>query len=299
MRRVCLIHNPVAGKGNSKAELKRICELLQPEIELDIRLTTKEVDAEQLAIAAVKEGASTIIVSGGDGTVSAAAKALVRTCIPIGVIARGTANAFAKALGIPDTLEAACKTILDGCTRVVDAAICNGKPMVLLAGIGFGAETVEHADRAVKNRFGKLAYVLAGVQQLRQMEFFETRVETEDTVVTVKAAAVTVANAAPQTSILAQGPAAVIVDDGMLDITIVATDSVTRAIVAGFHLLKSALQGTAVERPDINYLRARFVKVTTEPPQKVVLDGELIGTTPVEIECIPGGLTILVPKLDI
>jgi len=47
---------------------------------------------------------------------------------------------------------------------VVDAAYCNGKP-ILLAGIGFEAETVERADRATKNRFGMLAYVLADTPQ--------------------------------------------------------------------------------------------------------------------------------------
>lgn len=71
----------------------------------------------------------------------------------------------------------------------------------------------------------------------------------------------------------------------------------TVAISAGFHLLETARKGTAVERSDRGYLRDSSVKVTTEPPQQVALDGELIGTTPVEIECIPGGLTILVPKL--
>jgi len=91
----------------------------------------------------------------------------VGTTIPFGVISRGTANAFATALGVPTTIEAACQTILDGKTRVVDAAY-NGKPMVLLAGIGFEAETVERADRA-KNRFGMLAYVLAGIQALRNL----------------------------------------------------------------------------------------------------------------------------------
>jgi diacylglycerol kinase family enzyme len=40
---------------------------------------------------------------------------------------------------------------------------------------------------------------------------------------------------------------------------------------------------------------ARKLKVTTNPPQKVVLDGEIIGTTPVEIDCVPGGLTVLAP----
>ena len=114
---------------------------------------------------------------------------------------------------------------------------------------------------------------------------------------TVNAAAVTIANAAPPTSILAQGPAGVIVDDGMLDITIVAPASVTGALAVGFHLLKSALQRTAAERPEVDYLSARSVKVTTEPVQDVVLDGELIGTTPVEIECVPAGLTVLVPAV--
>lgn len=296
-RSACLIHNPVAGQGDSEADLQRIRELLEPEIDLDIRLTTKEVDADQLAHTAVKEGASMVIVSGGDGTLSAAASALVRTCIPLGVIPRGTANAFARALGIPVTLEAACQTVLNGYIRVVDAASCNGKPMVLLAGIGGGAKMVEQARRTAKNRFGVLAYVLAGVKQLWQMEFFEAHIETGNKVVTVKAAAVTVANTAPPTSVLAQGPAAVIADDGMLDITIVAPANVAAAIGAGFHLLNTARQGTAVERSDIGYMRERFIKVTTEPPQKVALDGELIGTTPVEIECIPGSLTILVPQL--
>lgn len=255
------------------------------------------MDANHLAQAAMQEGASMIIVSGGDGTVSAAATVLVGTCIPLGIISRGTANAFAKALGIPDNLELACLAILNGCNRTVDAAKCNGKPFVLLAGIGFEANTVEHTARSAKNRFGMLAYVLAGVRQLRHMELFETRIERENKVVTVNAAAVTIANAAPPTSILAQGPAGVIVDDGMLDITIVAPASVTGAFAVGFHLLKSALQRTAAERPEVDYLRARSVKVTTEPVQDVVLDGELIGTTPVEIECVPAGLTVLVPAV--
>jgi diacylglycerol kinase family enzyme len=38
--------------------------------------------------------------------------------------------------------------------------------------------------------------------------------------------------------------------------------------------------------------------VTTDPPQKVVLDGEVIGTMPIEVECVPGGLTILVPETE-
>jgi diacylglycerol kinase family enzyme len=167
--------------------------------------------------------------------------------------------------------------------------------MVLLAGIGFEAEVVEKADRQTKNRFGMLAYILAGVKQLQEFDTFETIIETDEKIFTLNACAVTVANAAPSTSILAQGPAGIIYDDGLLDLTVVAPANRAGAIASAYHLLQTALRGDAAERDDIGYLRVRRLKVTTEPPQKVVIDGEIFGTTPVEIECIPGGLTILVP----
>lgn len=169
--------------------------------------------------------------------------------------------------------------------------------MVLLAGIGFEAETVERADRQAKKRFGLLAYVMAGLQELRELDSFTAEIETEDKVITVTASAVTVANAAPPTSILAQGPAGVIFDDGLLDITIVAPVSRAGAIAASYHLLQTALnENAAAERNDIGYLRTRRVIVRTDPPQKVALDGEIIGNTPIDVECVPGGLTIFVPR---
>ncbi|NEQ24019.1 MAG: lipid kinase, partial [Microcoleus sp. SIO2G3] len=226
------------------------------------------------------------------------AAALVGTGIPCGIISRGTANAFANAMDIPDTIDAACETILHGKTQVVDAALCNGAPMVLLMGIGFEAEVVEKADRNAKNRFGMLAYILAGLQQLREMNRFMAEIETEDKIVQVEAAAITIANAAPPTSILAQGPAGLAVDDGLLDITIVAPTTKASAIAASVHLLQTALNSNPVERDDIGYLRARKIRVTDNPPQKVVVDGELFGETPIEIECIPGSLTLLVPSVE-
>lgn len=296
MRSACLIFNPVAGQSDPEQDLLQIRTLLEPEFDLDIRITTPEVDANQLAYEAVERGVTLIIASGGDGTLSATAEALVRTNIPMGVISRGTANAFASALGIPDTIEAACQTILDGKTRKVDAALCNGTPMVLLVGVGFEAEVVEKADRETKNRLGMMAYVLAGVQQLRDFEKFEVTIETAEKVITVMAAAVTIANAAPSTSILAQGPAGIVFDDGLLDLTVVAPSNRAGAIASAYHLLQTALSGEAADRDDIGYLRASHLKIDAKPPQKVVLDGEVIGTTPIEVECIPGGLTICVPS---
>nr|WP_281291198.1 YegS/Rv2252/BmrU family lipid kinase [Hyella patelloides] len=294
-RSACLIFNPVAGQGNSDQDLATIKNLLEPELELDIQFTTEEVSGGELARKAVKNNAEMIIASGGDGTVSAVAEALVGTEIPLGAIARGTANAFVNALDIPDSIEAACQVIIEGATKKVDAGMCNGKPMILLAGIGFEADTVEDADRETKNRLGTLAYVLSGLKQLREFEKFETTIETKERVITVEANAITIANAAPSTSVLAHGTAGVIYDDGLLDITIIAAESRTNAIAISYHLLQSASNDEAAERDDIGYLRTNWVKISTNPPQKVVLDGEIIGKTPIEVECIPQGLTVLAP----
>jgi diacylglycerol kinase family enzyme len=144
----CLVFNPVAGQSNPEQDLAQIRSLLEPEFDLDIRMTTAEMDADEIAREAIADGAKVIIASGGDGTLSAAADAVVGTDIPLGVISRGTANAFAAALELPDTIEAACQMILGGVTRKVDAALCNDRPMVLL---GNGRKSRSSGEKAIWN----------------------------------------------------------------------------------------------------------------------------------------------------
>jgi len=223
-----LIFNPVAGQGNPDNDLALIRRTLEPQVQLNVIFTEADQDPAEQARAALAEGTDLVIASGGDGTVSTIAGVVMETDIPLGVIPRGTANAFAVALGIPTTIQGACDTILAGNTKVVDVARCNGVPMILLAGIGFEADYVERANRELKNRLGALAYILAGVQQLGETEAFEATIEIDGTehnpdVVsqgTVTTAAITVANAAPPTSVLAQGFGQVKFDDGLLDVTI-------------------------------------------------------------------------------
>lgn len=293
-----LIYNPIAGQGDAEQDLAVILNYLR-DLDLQVCQTTPETDADQLAREAVASGTSLVIASGGDGTLSLAASALVETGIPFGIIPRGTANALAAALGISDQIEDACRTILANHRRAVDAATCNDQPMLLLAGVGFEAETVEQANRETKDRFGTLAYVISGIKQLGTIDHFKTTLETEERIIEVSAAAITVANIAPPTSVLAQGPDQIINDDGLLDITIAAPEGIGGAIAASYQLYRTALGEEAIERDDIGYFRAKSVTITTDPPQKVVIDGELAGTTPITVKSIPQGLTIIVPASDI
>jgi diacylglycerol kinase family enzyme len=171
--------------------------------------------------------------------------------------------------------------------------------MLLLVGIGLEANAIDAASREAKNRFGILAYVMAGIQQLRSMELFEVKIETEATVITCQASAITVANAAPATSILAQGSDEVDYTDGLLDITIFAPENTLGALMASYHLLQSALLNRATVRDDIGYLRARTARITTNPPQKVVIDGEVIDAESIEIKSIPSGLNVFVAAVPV
>ncbi|MFZ1029944.1 MAG: YegS/Rv2252/BmrU family lipid kinase [Limnoraphis robusta] len=291
----CLIFNPVAGQSDPDQDLCEIKRHLKPHIHLDIQFTTEDISAQQLAQEALERNVECLIASGGDGTVSQVAGVLVESDISLGIIARGTANAFANALNIPQDIEGACKVILAGKQRVVDMGRCEGKPMMLLAGVGLEAGMIEDANRKAKNRFGVLAYYIAAFKQWKGFKTFYAQLETQDRIIEVEATAITIANVAPASSILAQGPAGIIVDDGLLDVTIFSPKNRWKAVGASYHLLLSALAEDNATRNDIGYFRTQRIRVSTDPPQKVAVDGEVVGKTPVEIECIPGKLNILVP----
>ncbi len=297
-----LIFNPVSGQGDPNQDLKLIRKILEPQIQVNVVFTDEALSAGDQAKEAIAAGADLVIASGGDGTVSAVAEAVVQTETPLGVIPRGTANAFSVALGIPTNLRAACETILAGTTRQVDVATCNHLPMILLGGIGFEAETVERANREMKNRFGVLAYLVAGMQQLADQASFSADIEINGEINHFDCVAITVANAAPSTSVLAQGFGEVINDDGLLDVTIGLSPAEAQGIGArlqGVGAIAGLFTAALVKRPAQNEgilsLRVSTIKIVTMPPQKVVVDGEIIGTTPVEFQCIQHGLTILAP----
>ena len=299
-----LIFNPVAGQGNPNQELALIRSFLEPQILVNVIMTQSDVDpADQTreAIAAIQartsreSGSGLIIASGGDGTVSAVASSVIGSDVPLGVIPRGTANAFSVALGIPTNLKGACETILAGNTRVVDVARCNHTPMILLAGLGFEAGMVDKATRELKNRLGAFAYVLAGAQQFADQQAFHATVEIDGEVSELQTGAITVANVAPSTSVLAQGFGEVIPDDGLLEVTIATSQSRLQGLNALASLFASAVVQSPTNREDLLCLRASRIKVTTDPPQKLVIDGEILEANPIEFECLPKSLTVFAP----
>jgi len=106
-----------------------------------------------------------------------------------GVIS-GTANAFATALGIPTTIEAACQTILDGKPVWLMPLTAMANRWFYLVELG-----LKRLSEPTEQRRTVLACWLAGFRHPQPS--FEARVETEDKIVT-QASAITIANAAPR-----------------------------------------------------------------------------------------------------
>ena len=294
--KIYLIYNPVSGQGDAATERSQIEAKLSATLDLTVLETTPDESAEVLTEKALEQGAEGIVVSGGDGTVSSVAGKLVETGVPLGIVPRGTANAIAAAFGISDNIDAACETILNGIPREIDVGSCNGKPLLLLAGVGLEADVISQANRQLKNKLGTAAYILSAFQQVRNLTTFNVELETADRIIRCDASGITVANAAPATSVLAQGSSDIVPFDGLLDVTIFAPAGTGSAIAASYNLFQSAMNHRSSKREDIGYLRCESLTITTDEPQKVVLDGEMVGETPIEVRCIPKGLVLMIPR---
>lgn len=132
----------------------------------------------------VQNGAKTVVVCGGDGTVRAAAEALVDTQVALAVLPTGTANAFARGLDLPAEPAALVELIKSGRRRVIDTGVCNDLTFTVMAGAGFDAAMIDETDSAAKahskSRLGVLSYFRAGLLQARRREPFQATVFVDD-----------------------------------------------------------------------------------------------------------------------
>ena len=303
-RRGYLIFNPISGQGDPDIELAEIRRYLEPQFMLQIWKTQPGLDPAEQAEDLIKEisafdgedgGDSIIIASGGDGTVGAVASAIQGSDIPLGIIPRGTANAFSVALGIPTGLKAACTNLLLGNLRQVDVAICNNKPMILLAGLGFEAGMVDKANRKLKNILGPMAYIFSGARQIVDQKPFQATLQIDSKDYRVDASAITIANAAPATSVMAQGFGKVIPDDGLLDIIVASPKDTISGLSVLSSLAWSAVMSSNSNNNDLACFRADQIKIELNESQKLVIDGEILDAQHVMVTVNSRALQVVAP----
>jgi diacylglycerol kinase (ATP) len=151
---VALVANERAGASNPAACAERLRSFGAEVVRFDI---------DGLA-EAVASGADRVVVAGGDGSIAPVAAAAGAAGIPLAVIPVGTANDFARRLGLPDTLTGACRLAVHGQRlRSLELGWMNDKrPFLNVASAGLPAPAAERA-RSWKDRLGPLAYAAGAV----------------------------------------------------------------------------------------------------------------------------------------
>jgi diacylglycerol kinase (ATP) len=126
----------------------------------------KSRKAPKYARRAVAEGADLIFVWGGDGTVQRCLDAVAGTGAVVAILPAGTANLLATNLGVPDDLAGAVRVGLHGDRRALDTGSVNGEHFAVMAGAGFDARMIAGANRGMKERLGRAAYLYTGATSL-------------------------------------------------------------------------------------------------------------------------------------
>jgi len=116
--------------------------------------------------AALSKKPDLLLVWGGDGMVQRTLDVVAGSKTPVGIIPAGTGNLLATNLGIPHSLEESLDIALNGRRHRIDLGKLGGEHFGVMAGVGFDGAMIQDADRKMKDRLGKLAYVWAGLRHV-------------------------------------------------------------------------------------------------------------------------------------
>lgn len=234
-------------------------------------------------------------VVGGDGTIMEVLPILVEfPKVKLALIAYGTGNLLAANLGIPRDFAGAIDTLLNGRPRRIDMAHINNDYFALIAGVGAVADIMENTPRADKKRFGILAYLLNSIRTVWQARRSRFKITTENRTFRAKGVSILISNAA---SFL--GPCVPLTpdaepDDGLLDVCIIKSRSRSDYFST---LLEALLQPIPnIMNRNIVHFKTRKLRIESSKTFSVEADGNMIGTTPVDIEIIRNRLQVMVPK---
>lgn len=296
IRRALLIANPASRSGRKRAA-RAARALAARGVTCDVVLTERAGHAAELARERAA-GYDAVFTVGGDGTAMEVAGALANSGQPIGVIPAGTGNLLARAVGIPLNVRKAVDTLLDGDVATVDLGrLPSGHRFAIAAGSGIDAQMVAGTPRWLKRRLGVLAYTIiatkAALRAVIRRDFFRvTLVVDGEQCEERPAASVLIANfGAILNERITFGPG-IRSDDGVLDACIFSP----RSLGDAFRIMWRVMRKDFRSDPCLYYRSGRVIRVATEPPQLFQADGELLGSTPVEITVEPLAARFLVPR---
>lgn len=231
-----------------------------------------------------------VVVAGGDGTINSALPVLLRVRKPLGILPLGTANDFARTLGIPADLDAAAAIVVAGRTRRIDVGVVNRRYFLNAAGIGFSTNLQRELPAWAKRVFGPLAYPIGVIRRWRRHRSFSVLIHGDGAPVRHRVIQVTVANGRFYGGGMTAEQDAQI-DDGRLDVVMVLPAEWWRQILSVIGLKR----GVYSERAPVVAERRSAFELTTHHPEWIATDGEPSTKTPASFEVLPGALEVFAP----
>jgi diacylglycerol kinase (ATP) len=242
----------------------------------------------------ISAGADLILALGGDGTINEIAGGMIGSQTPLAILPGGTANVVSCELNLGGGAPEAASRIADLRPERISvgrAEVDGGKQrhFLAMAGIGLDARIVYRMTAELKNRWGKLAYWIAGFSQLvRRLEEFDVEIEGR----TYRSSFALVTKVRNYGGDLEIARRVSLLDD-QFEVVLFAGERATRYL--------KYLSGVAVNRLEgmggVTILRAREVRFGPASSERVYMqiDGEYAGRLPGKVEVVPDALTLLTP----
>lgn len=265
-------------------------------IPYEIHETQRGENLSEIVRERMRHGFDLAVTAGGDGTVSAVIDGIAGSPIPLGIIPTGTGNLIARELGIPEDVDDAV-TLIAGTPRLrkIDVMKIGDRMFVLNASVGISAAVISDTTRKSKHYFGRIAYFWNTIPKMFTLKRRQLVVTVDGSGQEYRAIEVAIMNCGILAKMLYPKAPEIHIDDGYLDVLILGTKPFRDFPLYIFGIL-------AGRSPDII---SRFIKVQrrvtirSNVPLPVQADGDMIGTTPLDVEILPGAVTVLVPEEDV
>jgi diacylglycerol kinase (ATP) len=291
-----LIVNPDAGGGRGRQHAAALSAVLaEAGLDCTVVQPTSGEGTREAAREAVAAGARAVLVCGGDGTVHEALQPLVGTDVPLGVMAAGSGDDIALALGFPrdspaEAAEFLAVALTSGSPRSVDvghATVGDGTQGYFLGVLSTGFDSAVNERANTMTRLGGQRYNVAILRELASFRPAHYDLTLDDEVISGEAMLVAVGNGSSYGGGMRICPAAV-PDDGMLDVTWLS--AVSKPLF--LRVFPTVFRGRHVDHPAVRTFRGRSLAIAAAG-QVAYADGERLGALPVRIETRPGALRVL------
>ena len=294
--RALVVLNPAAGQEGHEPVREALADHLGPSrIEFDIHETRREDDLGKIVRERLRSGFDLVVAVGGDGTISDVIDGLVGTSIPLGIVPTGTGNLVARDLGIPSEIDDAVRVIAAAPrSRKIDAMRIGDRVFVLNVSVGFSAAVIRRTSQGSKHRFGRIAYLAAIVSKIFTSRPRTLVVTADGARCEYRALEVAIMNCGMLARMLYPKGPEIRIDDGRLDVFILGI----RTIREYPRFVVGILAGRPADFVSRYTGAERRVTIRSDVPLPVQADGDIIGTTPIEVELLPGAVTVLVPEED-